>query len=391
MRKGTDLIGKPVVSFDTGEQFETVKDLIFDQVNNQLLGFVVDEGGWFSGARVLPLNRIQALGQDAIIVPDKRAVIAADTDESFRRILDRNNILKGTKIVTTDGRDLGKLTDLYFDEQSGVVEGYEASGGVFADAISGKSFVPAPHTLKIGEDVAFVPPDTAQLMEEQVGGLRGAAQSAADSVSETASSVSTAATSAAASQTVDQAVGRRVMKAVRTDQGLIIAAPGQITTEQVVNRARTYGKEEELMDAVGMSTTDAVRSAASNAGATATAAASNAGDAIAEGTTNLWEKLKGKVSETQDNAARELEENRIKAALGRPTNRVILDPQDNVILNVGELITHHAVERARAAGVLDILLTSVYHKDPELAQEELRAPEPGEASLEQQQEKNVGA
>lgn len=465
MRKGTDLIGKPVVSFDTGEQFETIKDLVFDQVNNQLLGFVVDEGGWFSGARVLPLNRVQALGQDTVIVPDKQAVIAADTDDTFRRILDRNNILKGTKIVTTDGRDLGKLTDLYFDEQSGVVEGYEASGGVFADAMSGKSFVPAPHTLKIGEDVAFVPPETAQLMEEQVGGLRGAAQSASDSVADAASSVSTAATNAAvspeeqrsfvtgrtaerdvlgqdgallvaagqpvtplaveeaqrqgvlaelyratggsmtaglqgavASRAVDQAVGRRVMKAVRTDQGLIIAAPGQITTEQVVNRARTYGKEEELMDAVGMSTTDAMQSAASTAGSTASAAASSAGAALTEGTqnvkegaTNLWEKLKGKVSETQDNATRELEENRIKAALGRPTNRVILDPQDNVILNVGELITHHAVERSRAAGVLDILLTSVYHKDPELAQEELRAPEPGEASLEQQHGKNVGA
>jgi len=34
MRKGSDLIGKPVVSFDTGEQFETIQDLIFDQNNN---------------------------------------------------------------------------------------------------------------------------------------------------------------------------------------------------------------------------------------------------------------------------------------------------------------------------------------------------------------------
>lgn len=465
MRKGTDLIGKPVVSFDTGEQFETIKDLVFDQVNNQLLGFVVDEGGWFSGARVLPLTRVQALGQDAIIVPDKRAVIAADTEETFRRILDRNNILKGTKIVTTDGRDLGKLTDLYFDEQTGAVEGYEASGGVFADAVSGKSFIPAPHALKIGEDVAFVPPETAQLMEEQVGGLRGAAQSAAESVSDAASTVSTAATNAAvnpeeqrsfvigrtvekdilgqdgallvaagqpvtplaadeaqrqgvlpelyratggsmtagiqgavASRVVDQAIGQRVMQAVRTDQGLIIAAPGQIVTEQVVNRARTYGKEEELMDAAGMSASDAVQNAASSAGATASAAASSAGEALAggaqnvkEGAATLWEKLKGKVSETQDTASRELEENRIKAAVGRPTTRVILDPQDNVILNVGELITHRAVEQSRSAGVLDILLTSVYDKDPELDPDELRAPEPGEASLEQQHEKNVGA
>lgn len=42
-------------------------------------------------------------------------------------------------------------------------------------------------------------------------------------------------------------------------------------------------------------------------------------------------------------------------------------------------------------GVLDMLLGSVYDKTPELAQEELRAPEPGQASLEQQHGKQLDA
>jgi len=394
MRKGSELIGKPVVSFDTGEQFEKIQDLIFDQVNNQLIGFVVDEGGWFSGARVLPLNRIQALGPDTVIVPDRKAVIPADTDPIIRKILERNNILKGTKIVTTDGKDLGTLVDLYFDEQTGAIEGYEASGGIFADAVSGRSFVPAPHALKIGEDVAFVPPETAQLMEEQVGGLRAAAQSAGDSISDAAQS----AQGAVATRAVEQAEGRRVQSIVRTDQGLIIAAPGQIVTEQVINRARTYHKEEELMVAAGMSTGDAARSAATGAGATVSAAASDAGASISEGAhnvkegaANLWDRIKTKVSDTQESAASDAEERRIKYAIGRPVARVILDPQDHVILNVGELITHEAVNRSRQVGVLDMLLSSVYDKDPELSQSELRAPEQGEASLDQQHDKTIGA
>ncbi len=465
MRKGSDVIGKPVVSFETGEEFEKIEDLVFDQNNNQLLGFVVDEGGWFSGARVLPLDRVQALGPDTVIVPNKKAVIPADTEPVFRKILDRNNVLKGTKIITTDGKDLGTLVDLYFDEHTGMIEGYEASGGVFADAVNGKSFVPAPQTLKIGQDVAFVPPETAQLMEEQVGGLRGATQSAADSVSDAAGSVSTAVTDTAvsreqqkawvvgrtaesdvttkdgtllvgqgqqvtplaadeaerqdaladlyratggslsagikgavASQAVEQAAGRRVTTIVRTDQGLIIAAPGQIVTEQVINRARMYHKEAELMSAVGMSSAGAARSAASSVGASVSGTTTTAGNALKEGTENvkegassLWERIKSKVSETQETAAQEAEEFRIKHAVGRPTTRVILDKQDNVILNVGELITHEAVETARRGGILDMLLSSVYDKDPELSQDELRAPEPGEASLEQQRDKEINA
>jgi hypothetical protein len=60
---------------------------------------------------------------------------------------------------------------------------------------------------------------------------------------------------------------------------------------------------------------------------------------------------------------------------------VILDRNDEVILNVGELITHQAVEYARAADVLEILLDSVYTDTPKLSLDELRAPEAGKAAL----------
>ncbi len=46
-------------------------------------------------------------------------------------------MLRGTRILITEGLNLG-----------GLVEGYEVSGGMFADAYSGRSFIPAPETLK---------------------------------------------------------------------------------------------------------------------------------------------------------------------------------------------------------------------------------------------------
>ena len=157
MRNGKGMIGKPIVAFDSGEKFNTIVDLIFDQQNNLLLGFLVDEGGWFSNALVLPLSKIQAIGNDAVIVPSRDVISSASEVPEIQNILEKDNVLKGTKIMTVDGRDLGTMTDLYFDDKTGVIEGYEVSGGIFADAYSGRSFVPAPDTIKIGEDIAFVP------------------------------------------------------------------------------------------------------------------------------------------------------------------------------------------------------------------------------------------
>lgn len=460
MLKGRDMLGKPVVAYDTGERLEKVKDLIFDQDGNQLLGFLVDEGGWFGSARVLLLRNVRAIGLDAIVTSSKDAIVKASQLPEIQPILKRNNALRGTKIMTTNGRSLGTMVDLFFNEQTGEVEGYEVSGGVFADAYSGRSFVPAPQTLQLGEDVVFVPPETAEMMEEQVGGLQGRMQATNDrlqestqtssglqadrgmidpvqqkafvigkivqqgviapdgtllvgqgqpvtpSVAETAerqgildqlyqaaggsTAVSNPVASSVPGHPVEQARGRRVRQSVRTEAGIFIAASGQIVTKQVISRAQTHHKEPDLMDAVGLVTSGERASTPRTSGEQFGMTTEGAGDRLRrgaaqtqEGARNLWEEIKTTMSDAQERRARAREEKQIKEALGRPVTRVILDKQDDVILNVGELITHQAIERARQADVLSILLSSVYEQGPTLPEQELRAPEPGSASLEE--------
>ncbi|MEB3278966.1 MAG: hypothetical protein VKK42_08625 [Lyngbya sp.] len=65
---------------------------------------------------------------------------------------------------------------------------------------------------------------------------------------------------------------------------------------------------------------------------------------------------------TEEQIANFIQDKEIKAALGRPIKRVIRDEQGEIILDVGDLITHKAVLRARQAGVLDLLLSSVYRR-----------------------------
>lgn len=477
MRNGKGMIGKPVVAYDSGEEFKTIVDLIFDQERNQLLGFLVDESGWFSDALVLPLTNIQAIGVDAVIVASRDTVNPASEFPKMQSILEKDNILKGTRIMTLDGRDLGTMVDLYFDDTSGAIEGYEVSGGIFADAYSGRSFVPAPDTLKIGEDIAFVPSETADLMQEQVGGIRGAMQTASGKVQEMAQITGEKAQEAAqftgekfqeatqftggklqeASQYastsftnavvnpeeqeafvlgkvaqktiatngiplilegqvvtqshilaarncsmtndlyqatggsatdrlgekltgavagmganigIEQSQGRRVNKMVLTPEGSVVAVEGQIVTPRVIERAKTHHQEQALLEAVGLTTGDALK-----------VTSSNVGQQVKEGAKGLWEQVKETASNLQDHGAQAYEDKRIKGALGRPVTRVILDRNDEVILNVGELITHQAIAISRDADVLEVLLDSVYTETPTLSLDDLRAPESGKAAL----------
>lgn len=528
MRKGSDILNKSIIAFDTGKRVARVQDLIFDQETNRFLGILVEEAGLFRSAKVIELNSLRAIGTDTLIISSRDDIISAKYSEQLHRVLDRNIILKGTRILTTDGQFLGSVVDFFFDEQTGAIEGYEASGGIFADAYSGRSFIPAPQTLRIGEDVTFVPPETADLMEEQVGGIRGAMQTASTRVqesSELAGQRLQAAAQAANQQiqqgseaaqlrlqsathelrdrlidpdeqfayiigkTVDrdiftdqgqllvvkdqvitidiaeharladalddlyratggsftpdfnrqfqdvnervgtgfqemsdrvstgfqnlsqranesfssftarlgleQAKGRRADRMIRSDTGAIIVAPGQIVTDIVVQRATAAGQEVTLLDAVGLQPTEALRGNTSQSltlaktqfqreASLATSQFQQEAAIAGENLRTLWNNTKEKFAEYQGRSQKAIYRSRVEQALGRPVNRVILDAQDNVILNVGEIITHKAIRQAEDSGVINILLNSVYTKEPTIREEELRAPEVGIASLERE-------
>ena len=328
MRKGGDIINKQLVTFADGRQIAKIHDLIFDHKSNMVLGFLVDEGGWFSSAKVLPLEEVKSIGEDAVVVETENAVVSADDRPEMTDVLKSNNILKGTKLMTESGKSVGTLVDIYFDEITGRVEGYEVSGGLFADMYNGRSMVPAGAPLRLGQDVAFMSDETLELLENQVGGMRGAAQSAGGAIS-----------------TAAQNVGGRA-------QDLRGQASDTFSSPQ------TGAKVEQAKGVLQEKTAE-----------------------LKEGATNLWENVKSKAGEYKDQATQKVEETRINRALGKPASRVVLDKNDHVLLNVGDIITHESIEKARAAGELEVLLGSVYDKGPELSTQEMKAKTDGETTV----------
>ena len=400
MRKGKDLIGKAIIAYDSGEKISTIKDLVFDHNENCLLGFLIKEAGWFSNPQILPLYLVKALGSNAIIVPSRDAICPSVDRAKIHKVLQDDRVLNGTRIMTTDGRDLGKVTDLYFDEKTGIIEGYEVSSGIFTDADSGRSFVPATQTLKIGKEIAFVPAETVGLMAEQIGGLTAAIPTASNQLQATAQTAGAklqpthageqlqggghAANDGLTDAIVERVQGRRAQRAICTSDGYIIAAQGQIITHQAIECTQATYQESDLLEAVGLSTTEVAQSPVSilaTAAGTLLKTTTTANAQIQSDATNLWEKVNTTASDLQERSINALEQKRIRGALGRPTTRVILDRDDEVILNVGELINHRAIDSARSAGVLDVLLNSVYTETLHLSIDELYAPRTGKSAL----------
>lgn len=306
--KSKDISGKRVISYVDGKELYRIHDVIHDAINQKVLGFMVDESWLLARGRHIPLSAVRSIGKDAVTVDSEAVVHRTKDDREIDRVTQRHLDIRRHKIVTEDGEVVGRVTDFYFNGETGNIEGYDISRGFGDDAYKGIAYLSSANVAKVGEDVVFVRREAGDFInDQQTGGLYGAIEQAKGKTRETAS-----------------------------------AARSTFTQGQ-------YGPE--FMQG------------------TVTPALDN----VTEKAASTWDKIKEQINEMKEQSSRSHEEKRIKEALGRPVTRVILDTNDNVILNTGDLITHEAIERAREHNMLDALLDSVYKDNPDFTKDELRA------------------
>jgi uncharacterized protein YrrD len=168
MRKGKDASGLLVITRDSGKNLGKVEDLVLDRQGSRILGILVDEAGWFKEAKVVAWPSFRVIGLDAVIIDNEASIKKGSEVPEMSEVLDRGNVLIGARVATTDGRELGKIEDFYFDPGTGVVKGFGLSGG------KGRSFLPTPASFQAGKDVAFVDPSAAETITDLKEALRGA-------------------------------------------------------------------------------------------------------------------------------------------------------------------------------------------------------------------------
>lgn len=400
-RKAKDIIGLPVVTFNRGTKIYDVEDLIIDPERRQVLALVVQEKQIFHSGRAIPFGRISAIGPDAVIVPDGKAVMEINRDQVLKRLYNDQNV-RGLRVLSEDGRRMGTVSDMLVDDKTGEIRGYYVSIGRVLDVTQGTRWLPAENVTNMGMRVLYVSAESANELDAQLGGWSGAlegaggglktagskandqlvqlgnqARVAGASLNDQLAQVGQQTTSALSSQTAGMLIGREAHQQVAAPDGTVIVEPGDEITSEKYEQARAAGRLPQLALAAGAGP---VRQ---HAGSFQDQASQGWGDMRSEAQ-DLWGRLTGRYGTGVDQADERVMERRIKSALGRPSTRVILDADDNVILNTGEIITNRAVEGARDAGVLDILVDSVYTEKPQLTLDDLRAPEAGSASLERQ-------
>jgi len=433
--------GKQITT-DQGEKVGNVSDMYLDD-SGYVSAFEVS-GGLFAdalgGKRYLAMPSLLKVGEDVIIVPHDsvhqlelqsqtdpgglKGVVASATDrvtDVYGSVKDKatdtyENIASASvdkqrdfvigktaghdviipresatmetpAALTTDAVDEGTLVRLDAPRE---VELQKVTPAAATDISSSGEVVEGEVLVRQGETITAEHADraiAAGVLGQLVTAVaKGSASSALGSASTSASSaLGGAQTSAseygeqAGGSLENAAVGKPSAREVLAPDGSVLVAPGQIVTRPILDRADAYGKKGEVIAAAGLGATSV---AAQDAYGQVKDVAGSAWQTVKETVSNLTGSAQDKKAEYDANA----QEKQIKDAVGRPVTRVILAKDDTVILNTGDIITNRAVEEARQADVLDILLDSVYDQTPDITPEMLRVHGKGDAALESQVE-----
>lgn len=230
MLRGSDIIGIPV-SFSGENVNERIANSILDLQTNEMVGFLLTEGGWAGGARILLWDSIGRISRNSLHVSPVLPVIDIGGVMRAKYILEDKIQVIGLQVITRQGQLLGEILDFYFDEVDGKILGFDVSDGVIERNFV---FIPTKEPLKIVN--GFVIPTNAILSEIYMEG----------------SSFMNLNMDLNPKEQLGEAVGHRVQYDVRDDEEYIIAARDQMVTESILKATREAHQELEMLQATGL-------------------------------------------------------------------------------------------------------------------------------------------
>ncbi|MFZ5965997.1 MAG: PRC-barrel domain-containing protein [Bacillota bacterium] len=170
--KGSDVVGLPVICVDNGCKSLDIKDIVFCNQNLQVLALLVDEGGFFHGAKVIPFSRIMHIGQNMITIESSNCIETADHALDNVHMTNTRGSLIGHDVISEIGNSVGSLRDIVFDKHSGKIVGVILTEGLFSDFLVGRPIVPVSEYIDLKRETIIISKSQSDQIIYNTGGLK---------------------------------------------------------------------------------------------------------------------------------------------------------------------------------------------------------------------------
>jgi uncharacterized protein YrrD len=117
-----DAVGRPVLSRASAEQLGEVRHFVIDAAEHRIARVVVRNG---RNDSLVDWDAITGFGPDAVLVEDARTLRAPGSDDDKADAAGRRDPL-GKVLLNDQGNSAGRVSDVEFDESTGVLQSVSA-------------------------------------------------------------------------------------------------------------------------------------------------------------------------------------------------------------------------------------------------------------------------
>lgn len=167
MKRYSQIVGLPVFSTVTGNKLAEVVDLVFLRDSKKIYALTVGNRLMSNSNIAIMFDDISGIGNDAIMVQDKSVIT-----KLAKSILKDKIELNGISIYTQEGKGVGIVKDILFDETTGYIEGVELSDSLLSDIISGRNIMPFSGKIILSEGNMIIGREAYDEILHGGGGLR---------------------------------------------------------------------------------------------------------------------------------------------------------------------------------------------------------------------------
>ncbi|SHI52827.1 Uncharacterized protein YrrD, contains PRC-barrel domain [Geosporobacter subterraneus DSM 17957] len=172
LKRGSDIIGLPVICLEDNSKKGKVKDILFDQQTMNLKALLVDEGGLMHSCRFIHYHNISSFDDNVITVQKSSFVehVPIHYKASFQ-FHGRQDILD-LEVLTEEGQNIGMVQDLLFDIDRGKITALILTDGLFHDLIEGRPLLPLVDSVSFKDFSVIVPQEMKNEVQYHTGGLK---------------------------------------------------------------------------------------------------------------------------------------------------------------------------------------------------------------------------
>jgi len=171
LERCSGVAGLPVVCMDTVKKLGIVSDIVFDMKSREVKAFLLERKGYRIGKRAILMEDVLSLGKDALIINDSTCITPLKKLEESEGFKDKGDI-RGLKVYSRRGSDLGIVKDILFDCTTGKIEGIEISDGLLQDVMNGRNILPLFGKVEFGEENILVDNEAIEEIMNTGGGIK---------------------------------------------------------------------------------------------------------------------------------------------------------------------------------------------------------------------------